>query len=509
MIVGILLAAGLSISRVSHSTVAASVSSASTSGFFPERRQPFTAPRRPNVNPGRQSWSHRPGTGGEDGESDDGGGTTDDDDDDIDLYHSHGPLTSQSDKAIPPIGSQPLQTLEKLQQMLDATDYITENQRRSAETSALSPTPSSFAQLQRERRPPSTSTTKLPPPPPPPPNPGKLWMSGDRAKYKKSQHRLRQVDTTKWLDSSTGNKVRPSVTVQQRTTNPREKKSHPAANLLDEEDDFSDATDDGLGYTLPDLPVYNSDVEDNGDIFAKDDVVSNGHRLVSSPASQLEGRDYNSPGRIYPSAHHEAVTLPPNFQPNHSREQSTHGATYFPPQEHQRPPQWTAPPFPYYHTYNPYMVYPMQYGDAANRAAFLPPVVQGYSPHQQQSLYSSQRATAVSGHEYSPQDRQQRTVPTLDGHPTSISSQLPATGTTEIPVVSENVDSMARNKKAPLLPHQESMILPSRPVGSLTSVTTLLPASSQILLPPPQLFPTRDFPDPFVDERFQQVCQTV
>jgi hypothetical protein len=488
MIVDIWLAAGLSIYHVSQSSVEASVTSASTSGFFPERRRPSDGRRHPTVE--RKTWPPPPGTGGEDGESDDGGGT--DDDDDQDLYNSQGPLNSQSDSGLP--GSQPLQTLEKLQQMLDATDYMTESQRRE-----------SSASHREQRRLPTT--IKQPPPPPPPPNPGKLWMSGDRAKYKKLQHRLRHVDPTKWLEQSAAKKRQPSFSVQQRTTNMKDKK--PASMLSEEEDDFSDATDDGLGYTLPDLPVYHSDAEDDGDLYAKEDEVP-GQGLLT--ASRLEGRVYNAPGPMHPSAYAASAALPPHFPPNLSREQPNPGAQYVQPQEQDRPTQWTAPASPFYHPYNPYLVYPMPYGDVPNRAAYAPHMGQGYIPQrQQQQFYVPQRPMEGRRDQSSQPYQQQNVAPSLevDVRPASISPQLPATGTTEVPLVPESSESITNNQKASQLPWVENAIPSNRPMGSLTSVTTMLPASSQILVHPPQVFPSQHFPDPFVDERFQQVGQSV
>jgi hypothetical protein len=138
--------------------------------------------------------------------------------------------------------SQPLKTLEKLRQMLDDTDYMTarpddppcetdwptssasitnlgmhddeERQQQpttkpessSASAAATTTTESQHQQQQHQR----------------------LWTSADRSKYKQQQKRLRQQ------------------------------------NPPSSDDELSDI-DDGLGYSLPNLPVYFSDAEGESD----------------------------------------------------------------------------------------------------------------------------------------------------------------------------------------------------------------------------------------------------
>ena len=142
----------------------------------------------------------------------------------------------------PSAPSQPLKTLEKLQQMLDDTDYMTTRydhaQSKSPETQqSVSPEassdvlePSYFPNSQPQELSASES-----------PSQDRLWTSADRSKYKQQQKRQRVIQED-----------------QRQIVNP----STPISIISD--DDISD-TDDGLGYTLPNLPVYLSDAEADSD----------------------------------------------------------------------------------------------------------------------------------------------------------------------------------------------------------------------------------------------------
>lgn len=147
----------------------------------------------------------------------------------------------------------PMKTLEKLQEMLDDTDYLMN--RRS------------------------------------------LWTSRDRSKYKRQQKRFRKVE--------------------------------------DEESD--ETTDDGLSFTLPDLPIYNSDVEDESN--------------AEEP---------------YPQGYPQQFQTRPSTASNHQ-------SPWAPPHPHQRPnqppkqqqsPQNLQPPMP----------------PQANSNQYVPPPPQNYVP---------------------------------------------------------------------------------------------------------------------------------
>ena len=177
--------------------------------------------------------------------------------------------------------SQPLQTLQKLQQMLEETDYMTASTRR--------PTKQTTPPLEVVSR--ATTVT--------PDTTDKLWTSKDRAKYKKQQQRLRKEQEE------------------------REKRTalytrSPPIHSYSSDDDMSDDTDDGLGYTLPNLPVYYSDTEGDSEDENEVDQLTRGPespagRLASSqpappppppPPSSLGGNGPyqlpHAPGSYYP-----------------------------------------------------------------------------------------------------------------------------------------------------------------------------------------------------------------
>ena len=116
--------------------------------------------------------------------------------------------------------SKPLKTLEKLQQLLDETDYMTTSS--SAMASYQDESGSDEEPVV------AASSTESPSQPI-----GSLWTSQDRSKYKKQQLFQEQLQ-----------------------------RHQQSQQQISDNEDNSD-TDDGLGYTLPKLPVYLSD--DEGD----------------------------------------------------------------------------------------------------------------------------------------------------------------------------------------------------------------------------------------------------
>ncbi|CAB9513519.1 solute carrier family 26 [Seminavis robusta] len=126
--------------------------------------------------------------------------------------------------------SQPLKTLEKLRQMLDDTDYMTSkpdhyglHHSSTTTTSTTDPQSTNTGESQSTAAEPQLSATTA--------EQQRLWTSADRSKYKRQQQRFRQ---------------------QQHHSPPSS------------DDDVSD-NDDGLGYTLPNLPIYLSDGEAESD----------------------------------------------------------------------------------------------------------------------------------------------------------------------------------------------------------------------------------------------------
>jgi hypothetical protein len=138
--------------------------------------------------------------------------------------HSAGP-TKPSDVHSPRGPSnKPLKTLEKLQQLLDKTDYMTTSSSAISSFQDESGSDSDYSGPSISRSSSIASFSALDP----------LWTSKDRSKYKKQQYFQEQ---------------------QQRL-------QQQAQQQFSDVDDISD-TDDGLGFTLPNLPVYLSD--DEGD----------------------------------------------------------------------------------------------------------------------------------------------------------------------------------------------------------------------------------------------------
>jgi hypothetical protein len=150
--------------------------------------------------------------------------------------------TSQSDKNS--ASYQSMQTLDRLQQMLDDTDYITKPTHKPNQRSKF-----------------STSNESL-------------WTSKDRSRYKIQQRKMRDQsvgfpehlrqhhlhETRHKAPDSSNNSYNPSSPVSNIHKPP------PPAPIS--EDDLSEESDDALGYPLPNLPVYYSDAEGESEVEA-------------------------------------------------------------------------------------------------------------------------------------------------------------------------------------------------------------------------------------------------
>lgn len=247
--------------------------------------------------------------------------------------------------------SQPLKTLKKLQQMLDETDYMTaspssrgDEVTRDAsvtytgeetmwfdqglaasddEENAAAPTGVGIFDTFDNTENNAESD--------------KLWTSKDRMKYKKQQQRIRRARA------------------EQRRLE-HQLQSPPLYPNTSDGDVTDDSTDDGLGYTLPNLPVYFSDAEGTTDLTDTDQPSLQLHQSTQQqsslqpPPPPFEQRGtHQHPGYQYP------YNMPP--MPEH-----TMGRL---------PPYMGYPP-------NPYLPYP----------PYVP-----YGPQQQQ-MYASQYAAA-------------------------------------------------------------------------------------------------------------------
>lgn len=282
-------------------------------------------------------------------------------------------------KATSPIGSQPLQTLEKLQQMLEETDYMTASNSRQSATRSH--------QILNNGQPsiPTAGHQQVP-------QSEKLWTSRDRAKYKKQQHRRRQAE-----QEHTNVDTRPVAKVTENWNHDNNRMASPpltrqtqtlqgpnifSATSNGEEEDYSDdTTDDGWGYSLPDLPVYYSDAEDEGETSAADEETLStaaspwvqGPQPQQKPSgpqhhspfqnvqqhhspfqnAQQQGRHHSSTQGIHPLPPHHLANVPMGTQGTIASTGSV-SSSYTPQQQHY-PPYYGAQ-----HSISPEQQYLMQ-----------------------------------------------------------------------------------------------------------------------------------------------------
>ena len=298
--------------------------------------------------------------------------------------------------------SQPLRTLKKLQAMLDDSDYATAATTSTAAAKVPAATASTTAKLtfeddagmttQQAMPAVATSLSSQQPAPPPLPTPlpqpqkqeaEKLWTSKDRSKYKK-QRRLRQErerreqleeQRRKWQQAGLSLSS-DDDDVDQKSE--RDDNDAGAALIATETDDdafLTDGTtteDDGLGYSLPNLPVYLSDSEGNSDDFELLDDDDEGDRAVPPlppPAaeqfhqkqqqSQQRAQSYSSPQQ----------PLPPPSQMQYQYHGQGLGQQSPSPSDasynqlisgNQQQPLLPGDPYLQYPPYNPYQYYPQQ-----------------------------------------------------------------------------------------------------------------------------------------------------
>jgi hypothetical protein len=137
----------------------------------------------------------------------------------------------------------------------------------------------------------------------------RLWTSQDRSKYKKQQRRLlRDRDR---INLERIQREREQEQLQQHV--------HVHVHVLDDDTEVTDATedstDDGLGYTLPNLPIYNSDAESTDEMFETEfDSESSLNKRFSSQSAP--------PLSLQPIKHENSVASPsvspPLINPNAS-----------------------------------------------------------------------------------------------------------------------------------------------------------------------------------------------
>ena len=334
--------------------------------------------------------------------------------------------------------SQPLKTLRKLQAMLEETDYATakpqnvsqspkrqqtedisnNKQPNSNENEGLTDTEKRTDSLASKNERENNNLQLMEE------SPEKLWTSKDRSKYRRQQRRLQQE--------------REEILQQQ----------HQRQSQQYSEDDDSLATedtDDGLGYTLPNLPVYLSDAEATDSELEISNISSSSASPLNTPpqnqqpqklATRLPQQQDNQiihrqnpppqQGQGPPYQYHDAHLQNSHHIP-HQRPQQLHqqhispqpqypGYSYYPPHYPLNEEQYTQtqqlkntqysdwrnnnapfphPPSAYPYTYNN-MMYPQQqqqqqqqHSRGYSSSYMVPPPMmaqntKGYSPSQSQ-----------------------------------------------------------------------------------------------------------------------------
>ncbi|GKY91209.1 hypothetical protein MPSEU_000093600 [Mayamaea pseudoterrestris] len=286
--------------------------------------------------------------------------------------------------------SQPLKTLEKLQQMLDDTDYMTAAKSKTLLASAQAPsltesvlslrridepktktqqyerndafivtpaTAEAFAKrsqtaqasmeaAQKEEPKPGEQSITLP---------DQLWQSKDRRRYKRQQLLLRRSLLIAQEQAATA-----------KQTVPRPPYQSPPAHVASSDGEESDDTDDGLSFSLPNLPVYYSDAE----------VDSEEQEQEPSNVAVDDSRPSEPPASAYQPLPTTQTSPTPNqyYYPHVPQPRSVDYQTplynAYPPQQHvppagysQQPPppppheayrQYSQQPPPQYHPSYPY-----------------------------------------------------------------------------------------------------------------------------------------------------------
>ena len=158
---------------------------------------------------------------------------------------------------------------------------------------------------------------------------GQLWTSKDRSKYKKQRKLQREREIQK-----------------QRQRYLEQQEQHIHSDDDSHGTDMTDDTDDGLGYTLPNLPVYFSDAESTDD--AEDDTSSPHEKRTiyqSSPPPQAINRPMDDSSTITNQSNQPAPPNTPN--PSGALQQ-------YDPNFQRRPPQQQGQSPPYHYHNMPY-----------------------------------------------------------------------------------------------------------------------------------------------------------
>jgi hypothetical protein len=270
---------------------------------------------------------------------------------------------SSKDSRTDPFTSQPLQTLHKLQQMLDETDYMTARQKSTDSlphaVSRVDPDPAPLTSVHSEHnfaktRPSSlfvenTSTESS----------DKLWTSKDRLKYKKQQLRMRKSQT-----ESTARKA-----VQNAVPLPRDS---PPIFHFSLDDDASEDADDGMGYILANTPVYFSDAEGESETDPEP---------VETPIGGPPTQPFTQSTLTYPYGTNNYAPLPrAYYPPQYGAPSPPDGYSQHHYQHHQQeqlqqqlqPPYMQASPLPYMYPPNSVPYYPSYYSAQQQHPMYWP-----------------------------------------------------------------------------------------------------------------------------------------
>ena len=369
-----------------------------------------------------------------------GGSDTDGEDDDelveinsLNKNHREG-KSDESVRAEPPTGSsyglaassdspgnasQPLRTLKKLQAMLDDTDYATHTLASPA-TTVVSSTgtvdevvSASQSSSQQDPSPIQSSTLSAPDSGP---GPEKLWMSKDRAKYRRTRRTEKQRQQQQQLEYEEhhARKIRDiqrqriireererkeleelrrkqvDVMERQKRYEGQKKRQQQPFLRFDEAADFTDEdtdTDGGKGFELPNLPVYLSDAETDDFSEETDDAPKMRQSPHVRPASNY----------VPPNTQQNFNQMPPpqNMGQNNG---STQPYQYNYPQVQQNQNQQQQQQQPPPQANDPYQNYQQQY----------PPYSQHQQQHQQQQTIPQQYPYGQSDNRKMQQDNQRQ-----------------------------------------------------------------------------------------------------
>jgi hypothetical protein len=177
----------------------------------------------------------------------------------------------------------------------------------------------------------------------------KLWTSKDRMKYKKQQQRIRRAKQEQ-------------KRLQEQLRSPP---LHP--NSSDDED--TDDTDDGLGYTLPNLPVFFSDAEGT-----TTDLTDMDHPSTLHQGGQMQPPLQPPPPPPFEQRGTYQYPPPPGYYPHNMPDQNV---------GQPMPPYYPPNPYGPYGSYGPYNQQQMaaQYAAWAAASAGVPPYGAGRPPY--------------------------------------------------------------------------------------------------------------------------------